>query len=358
MLEMFLWLAVCCKNRGEVTTVNILKNNNMCYQYQTLTILLFITSACSLRLCSDCSIELLQLYYYLSSVRAEAPQDFPGAVAWEALNKLLQLHKSVIVIPFVRWTNFSSQSLPGLLDPPLHTAGSDWWGAAEGNPITWQVGEWFILVLHVTWGGKTGNYFFHLMTPPRLSIVSLMKDGDDQQRQSLNRLPGVPGLDSSSHSSSVQASTAIWPTPLGLQQGVVLLGRLPKVTSSNLKAPWIISCSRRPPAKANSSSDAFKSISFESGATVWHAKVAGCSQVPPRWDLQPALPHSAVTQAVPHAWTSAWFYCSQKGNQTLQRPRSTSVSRAKLQGNKSFWEFMNQETGEGARGRVLPWPPD
>lgn len=96
---------------------------------------------------------------------------------------------------------------------------------------------------------------------------------------------------------------------------------------------------------------------FESGPAWSRARMRAPHRLPPCRNLLSAPPapappprHSAVTQTLPHARTSSWFYCSQQGNQTLERLCSTSLSWAELLGIKSLGQFINHgDRGEDDR---------
>lgn len=80
-------------------------------------------------------------------------------------------------------------------------------------------------------------------------------------------------------------------------------------------------------------------------ATSWHAMRRG----------------SPVTQALPCAWTSGWFYCSQPGNQTLQRPPAhITFHKRSYWGINHFGDLRKaqSENVEMGGSAVLCWPAE
>lgn len=65
-----------------------------------------------------------------------------------------------------------------------------------------------------------------------------------------------------------------------------------------------------------------------------------------------------VTQALSRVWSSAWFYCSQQGNQTLQRPWvHISFHKESYKGINHFGDLWKTQSERGGREEVCCTDP-
>lgn len=163
-------------------------------------------------------------------------------------------------------------------------------------------------------------------------------------------------------------------TPPKLQGGV-LFGRFPKsrpVTWKHLGFFFpvlsLFSCRKRPhfvlPAKVTQflwratttyhkstrltmGPQIYQPECFESGATSWHARRRGAHRCPCAETYGRCSPTLQSRKRCPAPGPQPDFTAASRETRRYKGPGSTSISRAKLLGNKSFWGFMKKEKGEG-----------